>query len=315
MVRRILIRILYIAATVVVVAIQSSTASAASAIIQQKHDKKSFFRGNHDIKQQQQHNSHHHNTQHHNTQHHHHHQHHHSSSRNLQLYNNMNYQGSCNAGFCFVQALQTCYHQTSFECNAPPKPIQPDPTFQPTPQRRVDTTHPIAIILRNVVSSYVLGAEARSSMLRFVSERLTMLLQEVGLELSMVEYAGRLPLLSLLNNNNRQLLLLREGLNNSNNSNSNVRRRRTQESSISSLEDGSLQLLPQQTSTSSQSQSQSQQSQQYKTIAIPLSISVNGPADISDFSLSYLMEIIRSKILNDLLTYLKRTNSLNAGVR
>ena len=139
-----------------------------------------------------------------------------------------------------------------------------------------------------------------------------MLLQEVGLELSMVEYAGRLPLLSLLNNNNRQLLLLREGLNNSNNSNSNVRRRRTQESSISSLEDGKLQLPPQQ-QTSSSSSSSSQQS--YKTIAIPLSISVNGPADISDFSLSYLMEIIRSKILNDLLTYLKRTNSLNAGVR
>ena len=216
----------------------------------------------------------------------------------------MNYQGSCNAGFCFVQALQTCYHQTSFECNAPPKPIQPDPTFQPTPQRRVDTTHPIAIILRNVVSSYVLGAEARSSMLRFVSERLTMLLQEVGLELGMVEYAGRLPLLSTLNNR-RQLLLLRGGLNN--NSNSRHVRRRTQQSSISSLEDGKLQLLPQQTSSSSQ--------QSYKTIAIPLSISVNGPADISDFSLSYLMEIIRSKILNDLLTYLKRTNSLNAGVR
>ena len=226
----------------------------------------------------------------------------------------MNYQGSCNAGFCFVQALQTCYHQTSFECNAPPKPVQPDPTFQPTPQRRVDTTHPIAIILRNVVSTYVLGAEARSSMLRFVSEKLTMLLQKVGLELSMVEYAGRLPPGSLSTlDNRRQLLLLRGGLNSSNNNSNSHVRRRTQESSISSLEDGNLQLPPQQQTSSSSSSSSSQQS--YKTIAIPLSITVNGPADISDFSLSYLMEIIRSKILNDLLTYLKRTNSLNAGVR
>lgn len=56
----------------------------------------------------------------------------------------------------------------------------------------------------------------------------------------------------------------------------------------------------------------SQQRQLLKSIFIPLKITVQGPADIQDFSLSYIMEIMRNKILIQLLTYLRSANGISA---
>ena len=49
-----------------------------------------------------------------------------------------------------------------------------------------------------------------------------------------------------------------------------------------------------------------------KSISIPLKVTVQGPADIQDFSLSYIMEIMRNKILIQLLTYLRSANGSSA---
>lgn len=56
----------------------------------------------------------------------------------------------------------------------------------------------------------------------------------------------------------------------------------------------------------------SQQRQLLKSIFIPLKITVQGPADIQDYSLSYIMEIMRNKILIELLTYLRSANGSGA---
>ena len=50
-----------------------------------------------------------------------------------------------------------------------------------------------------------------------------------------------------------------------------------------------------------------------KSISVPLQITVLGTTDISDFALSYLMEIIRSNVLTKLVTYLRQNANLTGS--
>lgn len=135
--------------------------------------------------------------------------------------------------------------------------------------------HPIQLILKNVNDNYTLSAEVRSTLLRKVSELLTEYLDDIeGLDLVKVEYAGRLR-----QKNERRLQTLVEsssrgtGLRHNNN-----KHRR---------------LL--------------------KSISVPLRVTVLGTIDISDFALSYLMEIIRTNVLTRLVTYLRENANLTGS--
>ena len=105
---------------------------------------------------------------------------------------NNNYgQGSCAPGMCWHPKLLQCFHLTSFECNAAIAVATPSPTPPPI-VLNVNSIHPIQLIIKNVGSDYVLSSEVRSTILRFVSERLQEYLTEVDLDLIKVEYAGQL---------------------------------------------------------------------------------------------------------------------------
>ena len=121
---------------------------------------------------------------------------------------------------------------------------------------------------------YILSAEVRSTLLRLVSELLTEYLTAIeGLDLVKVEYAGRLR-----QKNERRLQLLVESSSSSGGLRHNNKHR----------------LL-------------------LKSISVPLQITVMGTTDISDFALSYLMEIIRSNVLSRLVTYLRQNANLTGS--
>jgi len=139
--------------------------------------------------------------------------------------------------------------------------------------RTVETVHPVQLMLRNVPPGYRHSAEVRSLILRFITKMLEERLEN-GLELIKVEYAGRLKKLSRNGNNNR-------------NNNG-----------------GSEKLSQDGTRRKLQSRSYERQ-RRLEAVSIPLRVTVSGPADISDFALSYIMETIRDRF-DDLAAYLRK---------
>ena len=155
------------------------------------------------------------------------------------------------------------------------EPGTPPPTSRPSVTPLVTSIHPIQLILKNVNDNYALSAEVRSTLLRLVSELLTEYLAAIeGLDLVKVEYAGRLR-----QKNERRLQLLVESSGSRGTGLRHNNRHR--------------QLL--------------------KSISVPLQITVLGTTDISDFALSYLMEIIRTNVLSLLVTYLRQNTNLTGS--
>jgi len=160
--------------------------------------------------------------------------------------------------------------------------FQPSPTARPT-FPAVETVHPVKVMLRNVPSGYRPSAEVRSSILRFVSQVLEESLGEAGLELIKVAYEGRLASKTNANRRTKNGLYDVVGI------------------EPRSDSDGDARHL----------ESNLRQRRRLESVSVPLRVTVSGPADISDFALSFIMENIRSKF-PDLVAYL-RTLDENAN--
>lgn len=191
---------------------------------------------------------------------------------------------NCPGGTCWVPNLDQCFHATSRECNTPIATPQPSrrPTFG-----LADTVHPVALVLKDVPVGYRPNAEIRSLILRFVTETLEESLSEDGLELVMVEYAGRLPpitdgsssggnggIFSNKDGNRVRKLSSRFYLRRGHPGQQQQRRRRMRQRRLDA-------------------------------VSIPLRVTVNGPTNINDLALSYIMDAIRERF-GDLENRLRR---------
>ncbi|KAL7464752.1 hypothetical protein ACHAXS_010429 [Conticribra weissflogii] len=175
----------------------------------------------------------------------------------------------CNAGACWSNFYQQC----TFECtwndysNQQTVATTPPPTPPPTPeptQAIVETVHPVRLHFKNVPDGFRVTLEMKSTILRYVTEIYETYLGNAGLELVDVAFA------SLADSFTGQRL-----------------RRRYLRSSASddAHDDGASRKLA-------------------YTYYLPLRVTVRGPADVSDFALSYVIEIMREHIA-DLGQYLQ----------
>jgi len=190
---------------------------------------------------------------------------------------------NCPGGTCWVPGLGQCLHSTSRECNMPIATLQPSrrPTFG-----TADTVHPLALELKNLPEGYQPNPEVRSLILRFVKETLEERLSEDGLELVTVEYAGRLPPIT-------------DSTSSSNGGNSRM---------FSNKDGNRVRKLSSRFYLRRGQQQQKQQRRRRRrldAVSIPLRVTVNGPTNVNDLALSYIMDAIRQRF-GDLENRLRR---------
>jgi len=175
----------------------------------------------------------------------------------------------CNAGACWSDFYQQC----TFECtwndynNQQPVTTTPPPTPPPTPeptQAIVETVHPVRLQFNNVPDGFRVTLEMKSTILRYVTDIYKTYLGNDGLELVEVAFA------SMADSFTGQRLRHRN-------------------------------LRPSESATGPNFGSARELSYTYY---LPLRVTVRGPADVSDFALSYVTEIMREHVA-DLGRYLE----------
>ena len=201
---------------------------------------------------------------------------------------NIRHLQSCGVGMCWLAAYQNCFHLSSYECQGDFSAFTSRPTPEPTPGI-VETDLPVELTFINVPPGYRPSLEVRSSIMRFVHEWLREELPEVGLKLTDVEYEGSKTSKDLH-------YVVVKGKNKQNGGGGGKQKpgkNKQEQQQVTAVKGEKEEDKGSDGKLRRHLKSSNLRHRRLDAVSVALRVKISGPSDISEFALSYIMEIVR----------------------